>query len=143
MIIVPSFASMELAREPVLHFLVAASILACISWGFFFSSSSISWHLLLSKALIIWEILPRLAVAGYLARSRCYGQIIVNCTLLLYDENTSPSRGKFDLPWLGEVMNPFVDRLSTCRSQESLFWPSIEIFLALSQFQYKCLSRPS
>ena len=47
---------------------------------------------------------------------RCYGQTIVNCTLLLYEENTSASRGKFDLPWLGEVTNPFVDRLSTCCS---------------------------
>ena len=60
------------------------------------------------------EILPRLAGAGYLARSRCYGQITVNCTLLLYEENASLSRDKFDLSWLGEVMNPFVDRLSTC-----------------------------
>ena len=50
----------------------------------------------------------------YLPRSRCYGQTIVNCTLLLYEENTSASRGKFDLPWLGEVMNPCVDRLTTC-----------------------------
>ena len=54
--------------------------------------------------------------AGYLPRSHCYGQTIVNCTLLLYEENTSASRGKFDLPLLGEVMNPFVDRLSTCCS---------------------------
>ena len=58
--------------------------------------------------------LPRLAGAGYLPRSRCYGQTIVNCTLLLYEENTSASRGKFDLSWLGAVMNPFVVRLSTC-----------------------------
>ena len=54
--------------------------------------------------------------AGYLPRSRCYGQTIVKLNLILYEENTSPSRGTFDLPWLGEVMNLFVDRLSTCRS---------------------------
>ena len=40
-----------------------------------------------SKAQIIWEILPRLAGAGYLARSRCYGQIIVKLNLIIYEEN--------------------------------------------------------
>ena len=39
------------------------------------------------KALIIWEILPCLAGAGYLPRSRCYGQTIVKLNLILYEEN--------------------------------------------------------
>ena len=42
--------------------------------------------------------ITRLAKEGYLPRSRYYGQVTVNCTLLLYEENTSASRGKVDLP---------------------------------------------